>query len=76
MSRIHSECVGESRAVLETIDKLKRIELRMEGLTQKLEMLPNEKVKIAQKVSTTTSYAHVCTRFCYYYIHDAAAAWA
>ena len=51
VSKTHLECVGESRAVLETIDKLKRIELRMEELTQRLEMLPEEKVKIAQKVS-------------------------
>ena len=34
-----------------TMDLLKRIELRMEMLTQELERLPDEKVKIAQRVS-------------------------
>jgi len=34
-----------------TMDLLKRIELRMEMLTQELERLPEEKVKIAQRVS-------------------------
>ena len=34
-----------------TLDLLKRIELRMEMLTQELERLPEEKVKIAQRVS-------------------------
>ena len=33
-----------------TMDLLKRIELRMEMLTQELERLPEEKVKIAQRV--------------------------
>ncbi len=50
MSRIHLECVGESRSVLSTLDKLKRIELRMEQLTRRLEAMPEEKVAIAQKV--------------------------
>ena len=36
-----------------TMDLLKRIELRMEMLTQELERLPDEKVKIAQRVSYT-----------------------
>jgi hypothetical protein len=48
------------RAALPTIDKLKRIELRMETLTQQLEKLPQEKVKIAQRVSAcSTSTTHV-----------------
>ena len=33
-----------------TMDLLKKIELRMEMLTQELERLPEEKVKIAQRV--------------------------
>eukprot|EP00094_Tigriopus_californicus_P002517 TCALIF_02434-PA protein Name:"Similar to Ccdc38 Coiled-coil domain-containing protein 38 (Mus musculus)" AED:0.18 eAED:0.12 QI:0/0.57/0.25/0.87/1/1/8/0/417 len=49
VSQIHDECVGESRSVLTTLDKLKRIELRMEHLTTELEKLPQIKVKIAQK---------------------------
>ena len=34
-----------------TMDLLKKIELRMEMLTQELERLPEEKVKIAQRVN-------------------------
>ena len=34
-----------------TMDLLKRIELKMEQLTQQLERLPPEKVKISQRVS-------------------------
>ena len=44
------ECVGESRSVLSTLDKLKRVELKMELLTRELEQMPAEKVTIAQKV--------------------------
>ena len=44
------ECVGESRSVLSTLDKLKRVELKMELLTRELEQMPAEKVAIAQKV--------------------------
>ena len=51
VSEIHLECVGESRSVLSTLDKLKRIELKMEHLTRELEQMPQEKVRIAQKVS-------------------------
>ena len=50
MSKVHLECVGESRSVLSTLDKLKRIELKMEMLTKELEQMPEEKVVIAQKV--------------------------
>ena len=51
MSKVHLECVGESRSVLSTLDKLKRIELKMELLTRELEQMPAEKVAIAQRVS-------------------------
>lgn len=51
VSKIHLECVGQSKSVLSTLDKLKRVELRMEALTKELEALPEEKVKIAQRVS-------------------------
>ena len=50
MSKVHLECVGESRSVLSTLDKLKRIELKMEMLTKELEQMPAEKVAIAQRV--------------------------
>ena len=50
VSKVHLECVGESRSVLSTLDKLKRIELKMEMLTKELEQMPEEKVVIAQKV--------------------------
>jgi hypothetical protein len=51
VSRVHLECVGESRSVLSTLDKLKRIELRMEQLTKELERMPPEKAKIAERAS-------------------------
>ena len=51
VSKVHLECVGESRSVLSTLDKLKRIELKMEMLTKELEQMPAEKVAIAQRVS-------------------------
>ena len=50
VSQVHMECVGESRSVLSTLDKLKRVELKMELLTRDLEQMPREKVAIAQKV--------------------------
>ena len=50
VSVIHLSCVGESRSLLSTLDKLKRIEMRMEFLTKDLEKLPREKVRIAEKV--------------------------
>ena len=50
VSQVHMECVGESRSVLSTLDKLKRIELKMEMLTKELEQMPGEKVAIAQRV--------------------------
>ena len=50
VSKVHLECVGESRSVLSTLDKLKRIELKMEMLTKELEQMPAEKVAIAQRV--------------------------
>ena len=50
VSKVHLECVGESRSVLSTLDKLKRIELKMEMLTKELEQMPAEKVTIAQRV--------------------------
>ena len=45
------ECLGPLDQEVTTMDLLKRIELRMEFLTQHLERLPQEKVKIAQRVS-------------------------
>ena len=45
------KCVGPLEQEVTTMDLLKRIELRMETLTQQLERLPAEKVKIAQRVS-------------------------
>jgi len=36
------------------MELLKRLELRMEKLTQELESLPTEKVKIAQRVFSYT----------------------
>lgn len=51
VSRIHASCVGQPRSHIPTIEKLRRIELRMELLTKELEVLPEGKVKIAQKVS-------------------------
>jgi hypothetical protein len=47
---IYVDCVGPLDQEVTTMDLLKRIELRMENLTQHLEMLPAEKVKIAQRV--------------------------
>ena len=44
-------CVGDVDPEISTMELLKRIELRMESLTQDLESLPSEKVKIAQRVS-------------------------
>ena len=43
-------CVGDVDLEILTMELLKRIELRMESLTQDLERLPAEKVKIAQRV--------------------------
>ena len=52
---VYYDCVGKSFGVanrdVSTLDLLKRIELQMEMLTQTLERLPEEKVKIAQRVS-------------------------
>ena len=47
----YAECLGPLDQDVTTMDLLKRIELRMESLTQNLERLPVEKVKIAQRVS-------------------------
>ena len=47
----YAECLGPLDQEVTTMDLLKRIELRMEFLTQNLERLPLEKVKIAQRVS-------------------------
>ena len=44
VSQVHMECVGESRSVLSTLDKLKRVELKMELLTRDLEQMPRKKV--------------------------------
>jgi hypothetical protein len=44
--------VGEVDPEISTMELLKRIELRMESLTQELERLPAEKVKIAQRVNS------------------------
>ena len=43
-------CLGPLDQEVSTMDLLKRIELKMEQLTQQLERLPAEKVKIAQRV--------------------------
>ena len=50
----YAECLGPLDQEVTTMDLLKRIELRMEFLTQNLERLPLEKVKIAQRVSDNT----------------------
>ena len=51
---VYHDCVGRSfgssNKEVSTLDLLKRIELKMEELTQTLERLPEEKVKIAQRV--------------------------
>ena len=44
-------CLGPLDQEVSTMDLLKRIELKMEQLTQQLERLPPEKVKISQRVS-------------------------
>ena len=51
MRGTYIKCVGHLEQEVTTMDLLKRIELRMESLTQHLERLPAEKVKIAQRVS-------------------------
>ena len=51
VSATHLRCVGESKSLLSTLSKLKRIELRMETLTEELERLPEAKVKLAEKVT-------------------------
>ncbi len=51
VSKIHDECVGASRSPISTLEKLKRLELRMEMLTKELDLLPKDKVKVAQRVS-------------------------
>ena len=51
VTNIHDVSVGVSRSPLSTLDKLKRIELTMEALTKQLDDLPQDKVKIAQKVN-------------------------
>ena len=52
---IYIDCVGNTfgPATMDvtTLELLKRIELKMEMLTQSLERLPEEKVRIAQRVS-------------------------
>lgn len=48
---VYVECLEALDQEVTTMDLLKRIELRMEMLTQELERLPSEKVKIAQRVS-------------------------
>ena len=50
VNHFHSKCVGDSKSLISTLDKVKRIELRMEMLTKELELLPPNKVKIAEKV--------------------------
>lgn len=50
------------------MDLLKRIELRMEFLTQHLERLPAEKVKIAQRVSYHPSFVLVKRISFFYYL--------
>ena len=50
MITVHDRCVGESRSPVSTLEKLKRLELRMEMLTKELDLLPPDKVKVAQRV--------------------------
>ena len=52
----YAECLGPLDQEVTTMDLLKRIELRMEFLTQNLERLPLEKVKIAQRVSDNNGF--------------------
>ena len=65
VTRIHDVSVGVSRSPLSTLDKLKRIELTMEALTKQLDDLPQEKVKIAQKVRGITDAAVEIGSFLY-----------
>ena len=51
-----------------TMDLLKRIELRMEMLTQELERLPEEKVKIAQRVSFYSLIKITCYASALFYL--------
>ena len=55
------ECLGPLDQEVTTMDLLKRIELRMEFLTQHLERLPQEKVKIAQRVRLLELIIHMST---------------
>ena len=69
------ECLGPLDQEVTTMDLLKRIELRMEFLTQHLERLPGEKVKIAQRVTSLIIYCHCAVINTAYvrreYIHSA-----
>lgn len=49
VSKVHDECVGATRSPTSTLEKLKRVELRMELLTKELDLLPQDKVRVAQK---------------------------
>jgi len=60
---IFVNCVGEVDPDISTMELLKRIELRMETLTQDLERLPAEKVKIAQRVIFLHYYFSVFFHF-------------
>lgn len=46
--KIYESCVGENEAKISTIDMLHHIEMRMENLTQELEVLNPEKVELAR----------------------------
>ena len=50
MRATYTLCLGPLDQEVSTMDLLKRIELKMEQLTQQLERLPAEKVKISQRV--------------------------
>ncbi len=52
-------CNEHSRSKVSTLEKLKRIELTMENLTKDLDLLPQEKVKIAQRAGIS-SYPKFC----------------
>ena len=45
---IYNSCIGDNVARISTLDMLRRIELRMESLTQQLETLDQEKVELAR----------------------------
>ena len=57
MRATYTLCLGPLDQEVSTMDLLKRIELKMEQLTQQLERLPAEKVKISQRVRKLIFFA-------------------